>query len=145
VAEVLAGLGGLKALVRRGDRVLVKPNCIAATLPEQAAQTHPVVILEVCRQLLDMGARPFVGDSPAWGSLHACLGKLGLLPELARLGVPVVPFNNPVHAENPRGHVFHRLTVDRSPPTDVDRGDQEHVRLRQWPAEGVVACESRQL
>lgn len=114
VSEAVAGLGGWERLIRRGDRVLVKPNCITAAPPEQPAQTHPAVILEVCRQLIDAGARPFVGDSPAWGSLHACLGKLGMLPELDRLGVPVQVFNRPVHAENPRGRVFHHLTVDRA-------------------------------
>jgi len=114
VQNVVADVGGWGTLVRRGDRVLVKPNCISCTPPEQHAQTHPAVILEVCRQLLDFGARPFVGDSPAWNSLEANLGRLGVLADLAALGVPVVPFNNPVRAENPRGKVFHRFTVDRA-------------------------------
>ncbi|MBI4579737.1 MAG: DUF362 domain-containing protein [Planctomycetes bacterium] len=114
VGAAVEALGGWGAFVRPGDRVLVKPNCISATPADQHAQTHPAVILEVCRQLLDFGARPFVGDSPAWSSLEANLGKLGILPDLARLGVPVVSFNRPVHTDNPRGHVFRRLTVDRA-------------------------------
>ena len=104
--------GGWDRLVKPGDRVLVKPNCICGVPPERPAQTHPAVILEVCRQLLDHGARPFVGDSPAWGSLPGNLRALGVLGELARLGVPVVEFKNPVKADNPRGKVFRKLTVD---------------------------------
>jgi len=114
IRQAVDDLGGWAALVKPGDRVLVKPNCITPSPPEQHAQTHPAVILEVCRQLLDFGARPFVGDSPAWSSLRANLGKLGILPDLAALGVPVVPFKNPVRAANPQGKVFGKLTVDRA-------------------------------
>lgn len=110
-AAVQAG-GGWEKLVRRGDRVLVKPNCISAAPPDKPVQTHPAVILEVCRQLLDSGARPFVGDSPGWGSLTGNLRQLGVLDGLDRLGVPVVEFKNPVKADNPRGKVFTRLTID---------------------------------
>ncbi len=106
--------GGWASLVGRGARVLVKPNCICAARPEQPAQTHPAVIAEVCRQLLDHGARPFVGDSPAWGSLTGNLRTLGALDELNRLGVPIVEFKNPVETRNPRGKVFHKLTIDRA-------------------------------
>lgn len=114
VEQVVGAAGGWGTLLQRGDRVLVKPNCITPSPPEKHAQTHPAVILEVCRQLVDFGARPFVGDSPAWSSLPANLGKLGILPDLAALGVPVVPFKCPVRTDNPRGKVFHRLTVDRA-------------------------------
>jgi uncharacterized protein (DUF362 family) len=110
--RLVAPLGGWQQLVRRGDRVLVKPNCISNIPAEQPAQTHPALIVAVCQQLLDAGARPFVGDSPAWGSLTGNLRQLGVLEELGRLGVPVVEFKNAVRAENPRGKVFRKLTVD---------------------------------
>ena len=112
VAQAIDHLGGWPRLIQPDQRVLVKPNCIAAAAPEQPAQTHPAMILEVCRQLLEIGARPFVGDSPAWGSLPGNLRRLGVLEDLERLGVPLVEFKNPVRAENPRGRVFRRLTVD---------------------------------
>jgi len=66
----------------------------------------------VCRQLLDVRARPFVGDSPAWGSLDGALKALGVTEALDRLGVPIVPFKRPIKAANPRGKVFSQLTVD---------------------------------
>jgi uncharacterized protein (DUF362 family) len=112
IRRVVEAAGGWERLVKPGDRVLVKPNCICGLPPERPAQTHPAVIVEVCRQLLDRGARPFVGDSPAWGSLPGNLSQLGADGDLARLGVPVVEFKNPVKANNPRGKVFGSLTVD---------------------------------
>ena len=114
VQRAVDACGGWRHLVSPGDRVLVKPNCIMALPPERAAQTHPAVILEVCRQLLDHGAKPFVGDSPAWGSLPGALRKQDVLDDLEHLSVPIVEFKTPVKAANPRGRVFRRLTVDRA-------------------------------
>jgi uncharacterized protein (DUF362 family) len=111
IERAVAAVAGWDARIRRGDRVLVKPNCISNVPASRPAQTHPAVILQVCRQLLDFGARPFVGDSPAWGSLPGNLRLLGILDELARLGVPVVEFKHSLKAPNPRGKVFHRLAV----------------------------------
>ena len=112
IRAVVDALGGWGALAKSGDHVLVKPNCIWAAGPDRPVQTHPAVILEVCRQLIDHGAKPFVGDSPAWGSLNGALGQLKVVEGLRHLDVPVVEFKNPVKADNPRGKVFHQLIVD---------------------------------
>lgn len=112
IGRAVQAFGGWGRLIKPGQRVLVKPNCISGAPPEKPVQTHPAMIVEVCRQLLDCGAKPFVGDSPAWGSLTGNLRQLGILEELDRLGVPIVEFKRPVKANNPRGKVFHRLTVD---------------------------------
>lgn len=111
IRRAVEAAGGWHVGIRPRDRVLVKPNCISNVPADRPAQTHPAVILEVCRQLIDYGARPFVGDSPAWGSLVGNLRLLGVLDDLARLGVPVVPFKQSVKAVNPRGQVFHKLSV----------------------------------
>ncbi len=114
VRKVVSDCGGWNALLKPGDRVLVKPNCICGGRPEKAIQTHPAIILEVCRQLKDFGAKPFVGDSPAWGSLRGNLRTLEILDDLDRMGVKLVEFKNPVKAPNPRGRVFDHLTVERA-------------------------------
>lgn len=106
-------LGGWGRWVRRGDRVLVKPNCIAAATADEQAVTHPAFVVEICRQLLDFGAKPFVGDSPAWGSLAGVARKCGLTPMLKRLGVPLVSLNRPMRVENASGRVFRHFTLDR--------------------------------
>lgn len=89
-------LGGIERFVRPGDAVLVKPNLIAPRSHNQyPTQTHPQVILAVARLLKDCGARPFVGDSPAWTNASTCIGALELIEPLARLGVPVRQLDNP--------------------------------------------------
>jgi len=88
-------LGGLGQFVRPGDRVLLKPNFIVPRRRVVAAQTDPAVILAVARLVKDFGAKPFVADSPAWGSIESCLRALELAEPLRKLGVPFGPLNRP--------------------------------------------------
>jgi uncharacterized protein (DUF362 family) len=88
-------LGGLERFVRRGQRVLIKPNLIAPRPRKRAAQTDPAVIVETARLLIDFGCKPFVGDSPAWSNVFACVRALGVEEALKKLSVPVRQLNRP--------------------------------------------------
>jgi len=88
-------LGGLKKFISRGDSVLLKPNFIAPKSRRHAAQTDPAVIVETARLLKDFGARPFVGDSPAWGNVFGCVNALKLEEPLKELSVPVKQLDKP--------------------------------------------------
>lgn len=56
VTKVLAPLGGLGRFVRRGDRVVVKPNIGWDRSPELGATTHPLVVKALVQQALAAGA-----------------------------------------------------------------------------------------
>jgi uncharacterized protein (DUF362 family) len=88
-------LGGLVKFVRPGDTVLLKPNFIAPRSRRHATQTDPAVILETARLLKDFGAKPFVGDSPAWGDVFACVKALELEEPLKKMAVPVRQLDRP--------------------------------------------------
>jgi len=88
-------LGGLDKFVSRGDSVLLKPNFIAPRSLRHATQTHPAVIIETARLLKDFGAKPFIGDSPAWGNVFTCVKALRLEEPLKKLSVPVKQLNKP--------------------------------------------------
>ncbi len=88
-------LGGLEKFVTPGDTVLLKPNFIAPRSRRQATQTDPAVIIETARLLKDFGARPFVGDSPAWGNVFTCVKALRLEEPLKKLSVPVKHLDKP--------------------------------------------------
>lgn len=64
IEESLAPLGGLGSVVKKGDRVLIKLNLLAAKPPEAAVTTHPSVVKAVVRMVQELGAVPIVGDSP---------------------------------------------------------------------------------
>jgi uncharacterized protein (DUF362 family) len=88
--------GGLSAFISRGDKVLIKPNLIAPKPKEWATQTHPGVIYELAKLLVDFGAKPFVADSPAWADARTCAKALEILEPLQKLGVEVRQLDEPV-------------------------------------------------
>ena len=88
-------LGGVGKFVKRGDSVLLKPNFIAPRSRRCATQTDPSIIIETARLLKDFGARPFVGDSPAWGNVFSCAKALKLEGPLKKLDVPIRQLNKP--------------------------------------------------
>jgi uncharacterized protein (DUF362 family) len=88
-------LGGLDKFIKRGDSVLIKPNLIAPRSHRYATQTHPSVILETARLVKDFGAKPFVGDSPAWSNAVTCIKALRVDGDLKKLGVEVRQLDSP--------------------------------------------------
>jgi len=90
-------LGGLQRFVKSGDSVLLKPNFIAPRSRRHATQTDPAVVLEAARLLKDLGARPIVGDSPAWSNVFACVKALELAEPLKKMSVPVKQLDNPIN------------------------------------------------
>jgi uncharacterized protein (DUF362 family) len=82
-------LGGLEKYVKKSDTVLLKPNFIAPKSRGRAAQTDPSILIETAKLIKDFGAKPFVGDSPAWSNVYHCASTLKLEEALKKLGVPI--------------------------------------------------------
>lgn len=95
VAVQVELLGGLERFVSRGDTVLLKPNFIAPRSRRHATQTDPAVLLEIAKLLKDFGAKPFIGDSPAWSNVFACVKALRMEEALKKMSVPVRQLNKP--------------------------------------------------
>ncbi|MBA7639622.1 hypothetical protein ES703_47281 [subsurface metagenome] len=88
-------LGGLEKFVTPGDTVLLKPNFIAPRPRRCAAQTDPAVLIETAKLLKDFGAKPLIGDSPAWGNVFSCIKALKLQEPLQKLSIPVKQLDKP--------------------------------------------------
>jgi len=65
MASLLAPLGGMKAFVSRGERVLLKVNLLSGRDPEKAVTTHPAIVSAVAREVRGAGGVPYIGDSPS--------------------------------------------------------------------------------
>ncbi|MBU0715761.1 MAG: DUF362 domain-containing protein [Verrucomicrobia bacterium] len=61
--RIIAALGGLHRFIRPGQTVLLKPNLLTASTPDQAVTTHPAVIRALIHMVRAAGATPIVGDS----------------------------------------------------------------------------------
>lgn len=64
VREAFDLLGGLELFIKKGEKVLIKPNILSARPPEDGVCTHLEVIRAVIRLVRDLGAVPCVGDNP---------------------------------------------------------------------------------
>ncbi|MEM9219007.1 MAG: DUF362 domain-containing protein [Cyanobacteria bacterium P01_F01_bin.150] len=92
LTDLLAPLGGIKAFVKPGDRVLLKPNLLTGSRPTKECTTRPEIVYCVAKLVQAAGGKPFMGDSPAFGSARGVAEANGYLPYLKELGVPVVEF-----------------------------------------------------
>lgn len=57
-------LGGISNYVKKGEKILLKPNVLSARPPESGVNTHPEVLRAVARLVKEAGAEVIVGDSP---------------------------------------------------------------------------------
>ena len=55
--NAVAALGGMKRFVKSGDVVVIKPNIGWDRRPEQAANTHPLVVKALVEEALNAGAK----------------------------------------------------------------------------------------
>lgn len=60
VQRALAGVGGIEQFVKRGEKVVIKPNCAWDRTPEQAANTDPALVGALVRLCLAAGAASVV-------------------------------------------------------------------------------------
>ncbi len=104
-------LGGIRAFVRSGSRVLLKPNLLKASPPEAAVTTHPEILRAVIRLARSAGADVTVGDSPGLGDLRRVAERSGILAVLDEEGVPLADFGQEVMIKGPGR--FQRFEVAR--------------------------------
>lgn len=98
---LLAPLGGWETFIQPGDRVLMKPNLISVSRPEEGAITHPVLVQAVARAIKRAGGHPLVGDSPAFYTLKQVLRAGEYLPMLEEEGIPILEFHQPITVSHP--------------------------------------------
>nr|ABD75790.1 iron-sulfur cluster-binding protein [uncultured bacterium] len=70
LSELLAMMNGIEQFVKSDERIILKPNLLAAVKPQKAATTHPSIIAAVGRLVKQAGATPVLIDSPGSGYPH---------------------------------------------------------------------------
>jgi uncharacterized protein (DUF362 family) len=90
IETLLEPLGGMAAFVKPGDRVLLKPNLLTGARPTKECVTRPEVVYCVAQMVQAAGGKPFLGDSPAFGSALGVATANGYLPIIEELKLPVV-------------------------------------------------------
>jgi uncharacterized protein (DUF362 family) len=82
----VAALGGMTRFVRRGDRVLVKPNAVVGRAPEIGATTNPFVVAAVVEMAIGAGAADVVVADRPTGAVRNAFEVSGIAKAVADAG-----------------------------------------------------------
>ncbi len=111
VREAVDKLGGISGFVKKGERILIKPNLLIEKSPDDAVTTHPDIVAAAIRLVKEAGATPVVGDSPCLKSAQKVAEKAGILEVCKEAGVELIEFTGNVAVDNPGGFLFRRLEI----------------------------------
>jgi uncharacterized protein (DUF362 family) len=78
LARVLAPLGGIKQFVKKGSRVLLKPNFSFSMLPEAATSTSPELVRALALACREAGAASVVVLDNTIKNSKVCLERTGI-------------------------------------------------------------------
>lgn len=92
--ELLEPFGGIKSLVKPGQKVLLKPNLLAAASPAEAVTTHPLVVKVMSELIIETGGKVFIGDGPGSGSQEQAHQAAGYKQVMAETGAEMLIFEN---------------------------------------------------
>ncbi len=113
IKESIDLLGGIGVFVKKGERILLKPNLLSAKPPEAAITTHPAVVRAVLQLVQEAGATPVVGDSPGIGSAEKVVQKCGIAAVAKEFGAEIINLAQSISVENPDGKTFKRLELSK--------------------------------
>ena len=125
-------IGGIENFVRKGNRVLLKPNLLYGKAPERAVTTHPSIIKGMIQMVREAGGIPFIGDSPSIGSSTRAAEKAGIKKVADEMECPLVEFDRPIHPPK-EGKFFKQLEIDRT----VFESDVI-INLPKWKTHGLM-------
>ncbi|MGK7943869.1 MAG: DUF362 domain-containing protein [Microcystaceae cyanobacterium] len=108
---LLAPLGGISAYIKEGDRVLLKPNFLTASRPTKECITRPEIVYCVAQMVKEAGGKPFLGDSPAFGTAKGVAKANGYLPLMEELDIPIVEFSGKRYQTD--NDDFHNLRLSK--------------------------------
>jgi uncharacterized protein (DUF362 family)/ferredoxin len=111
VRGCLAPFGGMRAFVRPGQRVLLKPNLLMGAGPDRAITTHPAVVRAAILLAQEAGGVVSVGDSPGVGSLAGAARAAGIARVLEETGAVLADFGRPRAFAVPGHRVARTLTL----------------------------------
>ena len=95
VDKTFSYFGGIENVIKKGSKVLLKPNFLKESSPKKCIVTHPAVIEAVAEAVLEAGATPIIGDSPAFGSVAKIASRIGLDKFAEKHGIDIIELDKP--------------------------------------------------
>jgi len=107
-------IGGIQNFVKKGSRVLLKPNLLYGKSPENAITTHPSIVRGMIQIVREAGGIPSIGDSPSVGNLIKTAEKAGIKAVADEMKCPLVEFDKPVLLSKGVGKIFKQLEIEQA-------------------------------
>ena len=76
--KALEAMGGISRFVKKGHRVVLKPNMSFARTPEFSASTHPLVVATVAQACIEAGAQQVMVLDHTLQRAELCLERTGI-------------------------------------------------------------------
>src|SRR4030043_1200239 len=76
--KALDALGGISRFVKKGQRVILKPNMSFTRTPEFGATTHPQVVATVAQACMEAGAQQVLVLGDSLHRAELCLERTGI-------------------------------------------------------------------
>ena len=92
--RAIAEIGGMGKFVKKGQKVVVKPNIGWDKTPELAANTNPKLVGEIVRQCLAAGAKEVVVFDHTCDDWKKCYKNSGIEAAAKTAGAKVLPGND---------------------------------------------------
>jgi uncharacterized protein (DUF362 family) len=86
VQKVVQDLGGISKFVKKGDKVVVKPNIGWDRSVEQAANTHPLVVVALVKLALEAGAKQVQVFDRSCNDPRRCYANSGIQKAVEAIG-----------------------------------------------------------
>lgn len=100
INKLTNNIGGILKFVKKGQKVLIKPNIVKGIAPEACATTHPAIIEAVIKILKEQNCEILVGDHPfADGTIEA-MKICGIYDVCRRQNAKIAIFNKKINSFN---------------------------------------------
>jgi len=94
VRKGLELIGGVSHFVSSEESIVLKPNVLFGTNPENCVCTHPSVFKAVGKILREVGVNVLYGDSSAFGACKANMKRAGLKQAADEIGIELADFDH---------------------------------------------------
>lgn len=92
--KAMESLGGMKAFVKKGQTVVVKPNIGWDVSPERAGNTNPLLVKRIIEQCLGAGAKEVYVFDNTCDNWKKCYENSGIEKAVKDAGGKIVPGNS---------------------------------------------------
>jgi uncharacterized protein (DUF362 family)/ferredoxin len=104
-------IGGIDSILKKGEKVLLKPNNLASSKPDDAVTTHPSVFNAAARLMTEASFAVSYGDSPGFEKPAGSLAKSGFASVASRYGIPLADFEKGKTVDFPEGKVWKQFDI----------------------------------